>query len=98
MEKIQLAAGRISTVATKLVSVANLSNESGWKTLEAKMNSISWYRFIKRTEQNIYFIEVNCTVSCQIHEYNNKFIIGHKRCIHDLTTNSSIGHTNNYVR
>ena len=26
-----------------------------------------------RTEQNIYFIDVNCTVSCQIHEYNNKY-------------------------
>ena len=41
-----------------------------------------------RTEQNIYFIDVNCTVSCQIHEYNNKFTNGHNRCIHDLTTMS----------
>ena len=41
-----------------------------------------------RTEQNIYFIDVNCTVSCQIHEYNNKFTNGHNRCIHDLTTKS----------
>ena len=40
------------------------------------------------TEQNIYFIDVNCTVSCQIHEYNNKFTNGHNRCIHDLTTKS----------
>ena len=42
----------------------------------------------KRTEQNIYFIDVNCTVSCQIHEYNNKFTNRHNRCIHDLTTKS----------
>ena len=41
-----------------------------------------------RTEQNIYFIDVNCTVSCQIHEYNNKFTNGHNRCIHILTTKS----------
>ena len=41
-----------------------------------------------RTEQNLYFIDVNCTVSCQIHEYNNKFTNGHNRCIHDLTTKS----------
>ena len=26
-------------------------------------------------------IYVNCTVSCQIHEYNNKFINGHNRCV-----------------
>ena len=40
-------AARISTVATKLVSVANLSNESGWKTLEAKRNTLSLVPFYK---------------------------------------------------
>ena len=41
-----------------------------------------------RIEQNIYFIYVNCTVSCQIHEYNNKFTNGHTICIQDITTKS----------
>ena len=48
-------------------------------------HKLSW---MNRTEQNIYFIDVNCTVSCQIHEYNNKFTNGHNICIHDLTTKS----------
>ena len=39
-------------------------------------------------EQNRHFIDVNCTVSCQIHENNNKFTNGHNICIHDLTTKS----------
>ena len=54
---------------------------------ELKIQVVSWQNEI-RTEQNIYFIDVNCTVSCQIHEYNNKFTNGHNRCIHDLTTKS----------
>ena len=41
-----------------------------------------------RTEQNIYFIDINCTVSCQIHEYNKQFTNGNNICILDLTTKS----------
>ena len=51
-----------------------------------KMHTISFC--VNRTEQNIYLIDVNCTVSCQIHEYYNKFTNGHNRCIHDLKLHS----------
>ena len=38
LELIQLEAARISTGATKLVSVANLYIETGWETLDARRN------------------------------------------------------------
>ena len=60
----------------------------GYNEMSIKMSKLEMTKYINRTEQNIYFIDVNCTVSCQIHEYNNKFTNGHNICIHDLTTKS----------
>ena len=57
----------------------------GWQDSKVFFNTAD---IQNRTEQNIYFIDVNCTVSCKIHEYNNKFTNGHNRCMHDLTTKS----------
>ena len=42
LELIRLEAARISTGATKLVSVANLYIETGWETLDARRKNIKW--------------------------------------------------------
>ena len=46
-ELIKLEAARISTGATKLVSVANLYIETGWKTLDARRNKHKLVFFYK---------------------------------------------------
>ena len=47
LELIQLEAARISTGATKLVSVANLYIETGWETLDARRNKHKLVLFYK---------------------------------------------------
>ena len=47
LELIQIEAARISTGATKLVSVANLYIETGWETLDARRNKHKLMFFYK---------------------------------------------------
>ena len=47
LELMQLAAARISTGATKLVSFANLYIETGWETLDARRNKHKLMFFYK---------------------------------------------------
>ena len=57
LEKVQLEACRIITGATKLVSIANLYQETGFETLKNRRH--------KHTRKLILFYKSSCTGLCQ---------------------------------
>ena len=65
LELIQLEAARISTGATKLVSVANLYIETGWETLDARKNKHKLVLFYKMfNDLNPTLSLISCASSC----------------------------------